>query len=157
MDSEVSLMLNRANNELNAARALKKLSEEEELKALLEVPVNSTFYSSVISHAYYAMFYGAKAYLLSKGEKFVKQGQHQQVYIKFRKFVKEGVIDKELLLVYEDVKIKAEELLEVLDSEREKRKNFTYETSSEANREPAEKSLENAAFFISHIIKFIKK
>lgn len=157
MDSEVSLMLARADNELLAARSLKKLSEEEQAKTALEVPLDTTFYSSVISHAYYAIFYSAKAYLLSRGIKLTKQGQHQQVHFKFKELVKKGILEKELLTIYEDIKTKAEELLEVLHEKREKRETFTYETLPQANKEPAEESLKNAVFFISYIRKFIEK
>ena len=157
MDSEVNLLLDRAENELLVARSLVKLSENKEDASIFELPEGTTFYSGAISHSYYAIFYCAKAYLLSKGIKLSsKQGQHQQVYFKFKNLVKEGVIEGELLKIYEDLKIKAESLLEILHNEKEKRKTFTYETHSQANKEPAEESLKNATFFIAHIRKFIE-
>lgn len=155
MDSEVSMLLDRAENELVIALALDKLSEKEDLASPLDIPRGTTFYSSVISHCYYAIFNSAKAYLVSKKVKLEKQGQHQQVYFAFRRMVKEGIIEKELLKIYEDLKVKAESLLEILNSEREKRKTFTYETVAQANKKPAEDSIKNAKEFISHIKRMI--
>lgn len=158
MDSKASLFMQRADNEMLAAISLKKLSEDEKGLTAFALPKGTTFYSSVISHSYYAVFYSAKAYLISKNiELPSKQGQHQQVYFKFKKLVKEGIIDKELLKIYEDVKIKAEALLDIIKTERTKRHDFTYETLPQANKSPAEESLKNAEFFLSHIKKFIEE
>ena len=57
MDSEVRLLLDRADNELLAAMSLKKISEQDALNNNLSIPTPTTFYSSVISHSYYAIFY----------------------------------------------------------------------------------------------------
>lgn len=155
MDSEVRLLIDKAENEFLAALALNNLSENENNASIFEIPRGTTFYSSVISHCYYAIFNCTKAYLLSKNIKLEKQGQHQQVYYLFRKMVKEGVIEQELLNIYEEIKVKAESLLEILSSEREKRKMFTYETIPQANKQPAEDSIKNAKEFISHLRKMI--
>lgn len=156
MDSKVKLFIDRAENELVAASVLKQVSEENKLKTALQVDLSITFYSSVISHAYYAIFYSAKAYLLSKNIFLPsEQGQHQQVYFKFRKLVEEGIIEKELLKIYEELKMKAETLLEILHSEKEKRKTFTYETLPQANKLPAEDSIKNALDFVSHMKRMI--
>lgn len=61
MDSMVEIFLDRANNELLAAESLKKLSDEEKAKEDFHISGKTTFYSSVISHSYYAIFYAAKA------------------------------------------------------------------------------------------------
>lgn len=157
MDSKVSLLMDRAANEIFAAKALKKLSEEEQLKQEFEFPNSVSFYSSVISHSYYAIFYSAKAYLIEKNIQLKStQGQHQQVYFEFRKLVEKGIIEKELLRIYEEIMGRAEALLDILKTERTKRTNFTYETIPQANKEPAEDSLNNALFFISHIKEFIR-
>src|SRR3989338_1352783 len=156
MDSEVSLLLDRAYNELLAARSLSKLSEDNKLKTEMLLPPQTTFYSSVISHSYYSIFYSAKAYLLHKNIKLSsEQGQHQQVYFKFKQLVQKGILQEELLDIYEDIKLKAEKLLEVLHEEKEKRKIFTYQTIPQANKSPAQDSIKNASFFISHIKSFI--
>jgi len=158
MDLKVNLLMDRAANEIFAAKALKKLSEEEQLKKEFEFPNSVSFYSSVISHAYYAIFYSAKAYLTSKNIPLKStQGQHQQVYYEFRKLVEKGIIEKELLNIYEEIMGRAEALLDILKTERVKRTNFTYETIPQANKEPAEDSLNNALLFISHIKEFIRE
>ncbi len=156
MDSEVSILLDRVENELLTARSLDKLSEDKDKASTFDLPKGTTFYSSVISHAYYSIFYCAKAYLLSKKIKLQsKQGQHQQVYFQFKKLVKERIIEKELFKIYEELKIKADSLLEILHNEKEKRKTFTYETIPQANKQPAKDSINNAMEFISHIRKMI--
>jgi len=151
------LLLKRAENEIVTAEKLKRMSEDSETKTFMEIPKDMTFYSAVISHSYYAVFYSAKAYLLARNVPLLsRQGQHQQVYFEFRKLVQNGVIEKELLTVYEDVKARAEVLLEILKTEKDKRTNFVYETIPQANKQPAEDSLNNAVFFVSHIKGFLR-
>ena len=157
MDSEVELSIKRMENELIAARALFFLSELAEAKTLLKVPSRETFYSSAIGHAYYAIFYGAKAYLIKKGMKFSEQGQHQAVYYAFRKFVRQGKIAAELLELYEEVKVKADMLLEILEKEEENRTKFTYKTLAQANKAPADESIKNAEIFLNEIKGLIGK
>ena len=69
MDSQAEIFIKRANNELLAAESLKRLSEEVKYKDEFSIPQDATFYSSVISHSYYAIFYAAKAILLTKNIK----------------------------------------------------------------------------------------
>ncbi len=158
MDSKVRLLMDRAENEILVAQALKKLSEEVSLKKEFDFSPSASFYSNVIGHSYYAIFYCAKAYLIANNIHLKEmQGQHQQVYFEFRKLVEKGLIDIELLRIYDDIKVKAEYLLEILKTERDKRTSFTYETLPQANKQPAEDSLNNALFFISHIKKFLSK
>ncbi|MFW5846852.1 MAG: hypothetical protein ACOCUU_01710 [Nanoarchaeota archaeon] len=158
MDLKVKLLIDRALNEILTAKVLKKLSEVSSLKKNLEIPKDSSFYSDVIGHSYYALFYSAKAYLLSmKVNLKSQQGQHQQVYYEFRKLVYKGIIDKDLLNLYNNVKGKAEILLDILKTERAKRTNFTYKTLPQANKFPAEESLDNAISFVSHIRRFLKQ
>lgn len=157
MDSEVKIMLDRADNEIIAAKALKKLSEDEKAQQELSVPNKTTFYSSVISHSYYSIFYAARAYLISKGIKLSsEQGVHQQVYFQFKRIIIEEPSGKEMLELYEGIKTKAEVLLDIFSDEKRKRKMFTYETISQANRSPAEESIKNASTFFSHILEFVK-
>ena len=86
MDSKVRLLMDRAENEILAAQALKRLSEENSLKSEFNFPISTSFYSNVISHSYYAIFYIAKAYLLAKNVPLLStQGQYQQVYFEFKK------------------------------------------------------------------------
>jgi len=71
--------------------------------------------------------------------------------------VEKGLIEQDLLRVYEEVKTKAEVLLEILKKEKDKRTEFTYETLPQANKSPAEDSLNNALLFISHIKAFLRE
>ena len=154
MDSTVSNLLDRAENEILLASSLTKISDStnEKLKSELDLPKDTTFFSGVISHAYYSIFYSAKAYLLSRNMHFKsKQGEHSQVYHRFRALVIKGFVDIELLRIYDNVKVKAETLLNILINECEKRTKFTYETLPQANKEPAEDSLKNAIEFLIHI------
>ncbi|MDO8563991.1 MAG: hypothetical protein Q7R87_03200 [Nanoarchaeota archaeon] len=157
MDSNIKLCIERAENELILARAVKYLSDNSTLKKeSFNIGEDITFYSAVISHAYYSIFYSAKAYLISKNESLPEQGQHQAAYYKFKKFVKNGSINTELLNIYEDVKIKAKYLLEILENEEENRTIYTYNKLPQANKEPAEGSLNNARIFFSHMKEIIK-
>lgn len=65
--SEASVLLNfnRARNELKQARSLFEISHNKKLKEELELLADDTFYSGAISHAYYAIFFGTKALLLT--------------------------------------------------------------------------------------------
>jgi len=158
MDLDINLSLERAKNELTLAQAMKLLSDNTNIKKdVFKIDENMTFYSGVIEHAYYCIFNSAKAYLVSKGAVLPEQGQHQAVYYKFRKFVQQGTLSKELLEIYEEVKIKAEALLEILEKEEEKRTKYTYKTLSQANKEPAQQSINNAQFFYNHIKQFIEQ
>jgi len=158
MDSMVEIYLERANNEILAAESLKKLSEELKSKEEFELPENITFYSSVISHSYYSIFYAAKAILLTKGIKTSSPKVHSKTYDKFKKhFVETGILDVKLLEIYKKIVIRADELLEIFKDEKWKRGNFTYNTLPQANKEPAENSLSNAKTFISNVVKVVKK
>lgn len=157
MDLTIDLCLKRADNELVLANIIQRISVEEQLKKdVFKIPEDFTFYSAVINHSYYTIFHSAKAYLMSKGVGFSnKQGQHQKVYQRFKKNVKKGTIDNELLKIYDAVMIRADELLGILEKEREKRGEFTYEKLPQANMEPANDSLANAQKFYRHIYALI--
>ena len=156
MDSQVEIFIKRANNELLAAESLKRLSEEVKYKDEFSIPQDATFYSSVISHSYYAIFYAAKAILLTKNIKTTSPNIHRITYDLFEKtFVKTGVLDKKLLQIYTDIVVKTGDLLEIFKDEKWKRKNFTYQVIAQANKTPAENSLKNAKLFIANISKVI--
>ncbi len=83
MVSNFKICLERADNELYLAGSIQILSDNSKLKKeYFNLEESITFYSAVISHAYYAIFYSAKAYLISKGIDIPEQGQHQHVYFK---------------------------------------------------------------------------
>lgn len=157
MDSMVEIFLERADNEILAAQSLMKLSEESKSKEDFQLPSKITFYSSVISHSYYAIFYSAKSILLTKNIKTSAPKIHKKTFEEFRRnFVETGVLDITLLKIYKKMVVRADVLLEIFKDEKWKRGNFTYKTISQANKEPAEDSLKNAKLFISNIIKVIK-
>jgi uncharacterized protein (UPF0332 family) len=86
---------------------------------------SDTYFSGVISHAYYAIFYAAKAYLLSKGIETRPPEEHKKTFKEFEKLTEEGIIDVELLKLYKKL--------------------------PQANRDPAEQSIANAQTFVKHI------
>jgi|SRR3989344_8268573 len=154
MDSQVEIYIKRANNEILAAESLKRLSEEIKSKEDFNIPRDATFYSSVISHSYYAIFYAAKAILLTKNIKTSSPSIHKKTYSLFDKtFVKTGFLDKKLLQIYTDLVVKAGDLLEIFKDEKWKRGNFTYQVIAQANKTPAEDSLNNAKLFVANISK----
>ncbi len=157
MDSEVKFLLERADNELLAAKALKRISEEDVLKNNLAVPAKTTFYSSVINHSYYSLFYSARAALLNAGIKISAPFIHNKAYDEFKRiFVGSGKLDKHILEAYEKMLIRAEDLLQIMKDEKSKRGKFTYKTFPQANKDPAEDSMHNATLFVSHIKNMLK-
>ena len=151
MDSEVNLYLLRAEDEFLLSQKDLQISIDDKTKEFLGIPKEKTFFFSVISHAYYSVFYAAKAYLLVKGIKTTMPKEHKKTFNAFKGFVKEGVLDKELLKIYEAEIIKADSLLKIFRAEKRKRGTFTYQMKSEANLPFAEESVENARKFVSNI------
>lgn len=66
MDPIVTIYFERAENEIDLAESILIISEDNEIKNQLKIDSSRTFYSGVITHSYYSMFYSVKAYLLSK-------------------------------------------------------------------------------------------
>ena len=158
MDSKVEIFLERTKNELAVAELLKRVTEEANTKRNFSIDENMTFYSSVISHSYYAIFYSAKAILLTKNIKTSAPEIHKNTFEEFKiNFVDTGILDVRLLEIYKKMVVRADELLEIFKDEKWKRGNFTYNTIPQANKEPAEDSLKNAKLFISNIIKIIER
>lgn len=85
MDTMVDALIKRADTEMMLAEKLKILSEEIEAKKFMKIPENVTFYSSVISHSYYAIFYAAKAILLAKDIKTSAPEIHKKTFEEFKK------------------------------------------------------------------------
>jgi uncharacterized protein (UPF0332 family) len=64
MDSDTKLYLQRAQNELKLAEIVMQISVYKDIQANIpEIDKPDTFFSSVITHSYYSIFYTAKAYL----------------------------------------------------------------------------------------------
>lgn len=155
MDSISKLYLQRAQNELNLSVITMKVSKDPQMQLSLFGLKQDTYYNGVITHAYYCIFYSAKAYLKSKDIKVEAPEEHRKTYEEFSKFVDKGVLDKELLEIYNDAWIKAENLLEIFREEKKKRGEFTYQKLPQANMEPAEKSLENSEKFFKIIYNLL--
>ena len=158
MDSIVEIYLNRANNEILLAQTVKRLSENVEDKQNFNLPSDTTFYSSVISHSYYSIFYSAKAILLAKNIKTTSPEVHKKTFDKFKEtFVDTGILDVNLLTIYKKMIVKADQLLQIFKDEKWKRGHFTYETIPQANKAPADESLGHARTFFNNIKKVIKR
>ena len=70
MSDEAKLYLQRAENELVAAQMLFDVSSNPTLqKEQFKLEKEFTFYSTVIGHSYYSIFYSAKAILIKNGIK----------------------------------------------------------------------------------------
>ena len=152
MDLEFKLYLKRAQNELNLARIIMKLSIEKKIQIeIFGIDEEDTYFSSTISHSYYSIFYAAKAYLLIKGIKTEPPEEHKKTFEEFKKLVEQGIIDVELLKIYEKIIIKADTLLGIFHREKGKRGKFTYRKLPQSNQEPAQESLDNAKTFFKHI------
>lgn len=152
MDSESELYLLRAQNSLNLARIIIRLSSDRTIQLeVFNMEKEDTYYSSAISHAYYCIFYAAKAYLLLKGVKTSAPDEHRKTFEAFKELVEKGVVDVELLRIYEKLLIRADTLLSIFSLEKGKRGRFTYRKMPQANLEPAEESVENAKYFFKHM------
>lgn len=156
MDSEVRLYIERAGNEIRLGKSIFNLSGNEKAKVDLGANPGDTFYSAVISHCYYSIFYSAKSYLLSKGVRTSPPEEHRRTYEAFAEFVRRGVLGSELLRIYDDLLVKADELLRLFSHEKWKRGNYTYKTIAQANIPPAEESLANSAKFLSNIKRILE-
>ena len=75
----------------------------------------------------------------------------------FEKIAASGQIDEELVRIYKDIIIKAEELLGIFVKEKSKRGKFTYRTLPQANLGPAKESLENAEKFYKNVNLIVRK
>ncbi len=151
MDSIHKIYLERAKNELNLSMIIQRISDDKDLQFSVFKMNADTYYSSVISHAYYSIFYAAKTYLLLKAIKTEAPEEHRKTFEEFKKLVEEGILDVELLRIYESIMIKADTLLHIFELEKGKRGKFTYRTIPQANQEPAQESIKNAQFFFKHI------
>ena len=157
MDFEYRLYLTRAQNEINLSIMIQRISDDKKMQLDIFGMKEDTYYSATISHAYYSIFYAAKAYLLSKGIKTQPPEEHKKTFDEFSKFVEKGTVDIELLKVYQNMFIKADTLLHIFELEKGKRGKFTYKRMPQANQEPAEESIKHARFFFTHIFRLCEK
>ena len=146
------LYLERSQNEFELAKIIMQITGDEKMqKETFSVDNPLTFYSAVISHAYYCIFYSAKAYLLKKGIKINAPEEHRKTYEAFKELTDKGELDVELLKFYEKMLVKADTLLGIFRIEKKKRGDFTYQKLAQANKEPAKESLEHAKEFFRHV------
>ena len=157
MDYEYKIYLKRAENELNLSMIIFSISDDKNMQISTFGMKEDTYYSAVISHTYYSIFYAAKAYLLLKGIKTKAPEEHKKTLDQFSKLVDQGIVDLELLKIYQKMLIKADTLLHLFDYEKSKRGNFTYKTIPQANQEPAEESIKNAKIFFNNIFRLCEK
>lgn len=157
MDGIVDIYLDRALNEIKAAQILFEISNDKNKKLSFKIDEESTFYSSVISHSYYSIFFASQAILRFKEIKVTGSNIHKKTYEAFEEhLVKTGFLDKSFLEIYKTLIICAEDLLNIFDKEKSKRSKFTYQTLPQANFGPSNSSIENAKKFLSNIIKVIE-
>lgn len=151
MDTKADMYFKRAKTELESAEILDKVSKNQDTKQDLDISPESTYYSGVISHAYYSIFYSAKAMLCTKGIETEAPDVHKKTLDAFKKeFIDSGLLDANLLIIYKQMIVRAETLLEIFRVKKKKRGDFTYNTIPQANVEPAEESIKNAKEFIKH-------
>ncbi len=149
MDSKAEMYIKRAKTELETAEILYTVSKEKPQN--FNISSESTYYSGTISHSYYAIFYSAKAMLLTKNIETKAPEIHKKTLDAFEKeFIQSGLLDARLLVIYRQMIIRAETLLEIFKTEKKKRGDFTYNTIPQANIEPAQESIKNAKEFIKH-------
>ncbi len=157
MDFEYKIYLTRAQNELNLSIIIQRISEDKKIQIEIFGLKEDTYYSAVISHAYYSIFYAAKAYLLLKGIKTSAPEEHRKTYEEFSKLVERGTVDIELLKIYQNMLIKADTLLHIFGLEKGKRGKFTYRRIPQANQEPAQESINNAKTFFNNMFRLCEK
>jgi uncharacterized protein (UPF0332 family) len=158
MSDEAELYLQRAENELVAAQVLFDVSSNPTLqKEQFKLEKEVTFYSTIIGHSYYSIFYSAKAILIKNGINTEAPEVHKKTLEAFEKqLVSTGKLDLELLRIYQKMIVRADALLGIFSLEKRKRGEFTYQKLPQANREPAEESLKNALFFFKNINKILR-
>lgn len=155
MDFVHKVYLQRAENELRLSMMVLKISDNKELQVSVFGMKEDTYYSATIAHAYYCIFYAAKAYLLLKNIKTQPPEEHKKVFEAFSGLVKTGVVDVELLKIYEKMLVKADTLLNILAVEKGKRGRFTYQRIPQANRVPAKESIDHAQFFFKNLYQLV--
>ncbi len=150
MDSK--LYIHRAENEIKLAEIIFMIREKPSIqKETFKVNEPETYFSGVIAHSYYSIFYSAKAYLAKKGIEVSAPEEHKKAFGEFKKFVESGELGVELLKIYQEALVQAEYLLGIFREEKKKRGEFTYRTMPQANKDPAKESIEHAKIFYKHV------
>jgi len=152
--------LNKAIQSINLADRLLRLEDEEHIETKMWI----------INISYYSMFFAATA-LLAKYKKKIDSeiGIHILTYhaLVHYFFNEDNKIEKQFIEEYKDAVDEAEELLRISErksiefitdfkNELEKRKIFTYNLGSIAERNKAETSLKRAKNFVKIVERMIK-
>jgi len=158
MSDEAELYLLRAENELVAAQMLFEISSNPTLqKEQFKLEKDFTFYSTAIGHSYYSIFYSTKAILIKNGIKTEAPEVHKKTLESFERYlVSTGKLDMELLKIYQKMIVRADALLGIFSMEKRKRGEFTYQKLPQANKEPAQESLNNASFFFKNVNRILR-
>lgn len=163
-----------AEDSLNSAQLLYKVSTNQELQNLVGLP-NLKGFLWVINASYYSMFYMTSALLANATIKIKSEiGIHKLTFNAFvyyfyltnkisKTYVEqflEALEDSEELLGKEEIikraEEKAKELILHLEFERKKRRSFTYELEKSKIETKAKTSLERANHFYKEIMKLVK-
>ena len=156
MDSK--LYIHRAENEVKLAEIIFILSEEPNIQVeIFHINEPESYFSAVIAHSYYSIFYGAKAYLLHKGITVSAPEEQKKAFDAFKKFVDNGELDVELLKIYQEACMRADYLLGIFKNEKKKRGEFTYRIMPQANKEPAKESINHAKTFFKNMFAILQK
>lgn len=151
MDLNFKIYIKRAENEINLSKIIMRVSESDDIQRDIFGIPHDTYFSAVISHSYYSIFYMAKAYLTTKNIKTEPPEDHKKTYEELKKLVEKGLVDVELLKIYQELMFRADTLLKIFEVEKSKRGKFTYKKLPQANAEPAKESLKNAKTFFGHM------
>ncbi len=153
---DLKLYIHRAENEIKLAEIIFAISDEPAIqRKMFKVKEPETYFSAVIAHSYYSIFYGAKAYLANKGIDIMAPEEHKKAFAEFKKFVESGELNVELLKIYQEAIVRAEYLLGIFKEEKKKRGEFTYRTMPQANKEPAKESIAHAKTFYKNIFNIL--
>ena len=156
MDSKLDI--HRAENEIKLAEIIFVISEKLIIqRETFRVNEPETYFSAVIAHCYYSIFYAAKAYLAKKGIEISAPEEHKKAFDEFKKFVESGELSVELLKIYQEALVRAEYLLGIFKVEKKKRGEFTYRTMPQANKDPAKESIVHAKIFFKHVIAVLQQ
>lgn len=165
----VDFFLKKAENSLNTAYALLKISTSSEIKESMGLPDSYDAYLWMINTAYYTMFYAATALLAKFSHRIKKeQGIHALTYhaLVYYFLDNDKKLTKHVLEQYQAAEQEASELLQVVEQkardkiemvkyELSKRREFTYEMGKIAERNKAETSIRRAEDFITLVKEII--
>lgn len=165
----VAFFMKKAEDSLETANVLFKISQSASLKKELSISQFYNGYLWVINPAYYSMFYAAISLLAHFGKRIkIEQGIHKIIYHaliyyfldndkKLTKHIieqyKQAENDAEALL--QIAEFKAREQIESVKFELDKRKEFTYEMGKTAEENKAQTSIKRAEEFLTLIKEII--